>query len=62
MKAMVSEEHGTEVTGVDSTGKLDMLSAIGADHVIDYTQLDFTKIGESYDVILDVKGCVALTI
>jgi len=47
---------GAEVTGVDSTGKLDMLRSIGADHVIDYTQEDFTKSGETYDVIFDVMG------
>jgi NADPH:quinone reductase-like Zn-dependent oxidoreductase len=46
----------TEVTGVDSTGKLDMLRSIGADQVIDYTQEDFTKNGETYDVIFDVVG------
>ena len=47
---------GAEVTAVDSTGKLDMLRSIGADHVIDYTQADFTKNGETYDVIFDVVG------
>lgn len=47
---------GAEVTGVDSAGKLDMLRSIGADHVIDYTQEDFTKNSESYDVIFDVMG------
>ncbi len=47
---------GAEVTGVDSTGKLDMLRSIGAEHVIDYTQEDFTKSGETYDVIFDVIG------
>lgn len=45
---------GAEVTGVDSTDKLDMLRSIGADHVIDYTQEDFTTSGGSYDLILDV--------
>jgi NADPH:quinone reductase-like Zn-dependent oxidoreductase len=45
-----------EVTGVDSTEKLDVLLSIGADHVIDYTQEDFTQNGESYDVIFDVVG------
>jgi len=47
---------GAEVAGVDSTGKLDMLHSIGADQVIDYTQEDFTKSGETYDVIFDVVG------
>jgi NADPH:quinone reductase-like Zn-dependent oxidoreductase len=48
--------YGAEVTGVDSTGKLDMLRSIGANQVIDYTQEDFTKNGETYDVIFDVMG------
>jgi len=47
---------GAEVTGVDGTRKLEMVRSIGANHVIDYTQEDFTKIGETYDVILDVPG------
>ena len=52
----LAKSYGAEVTGVDSTGKLDMLRSIGADHVIDYTQEDFTKSGETYDVIFDVVG------
>lgn len=44
-----------EVTGVDSTGKLDMLRSLGFDHVVDYTQEDFTRRGVRYDLILDVK-------
>jgi NADPH:quinone reductase-like Zn-dependent oxidoreductase len=47
---------GAEVTAVDSTGKLDMLRSIGAEHVIDYTQADFTTNGQTYDVIFDVVG------
>jgi NADPH:quinone reductase-like Zn-dependent oxidoreductase len=47
---------GAQVAGVDSTGKLDMLRSLGADHVIDYTKEDFTQKGETYDVILDVMG------
>ena len=47
---------GADVTAVDSTGKLDMLRSIGADQVIDYTQGDYTKSGETYDVIFDVIG------
>jgi len=52
----LAKYFGADVTGVDSTGKLDMLRSIGADHVIDYTQADFTKSGETYDVIFDVVG------
>src|SRR5436305_3262939 len=47
---------GADVTAVDSTEKLDMLRSLGADRVIDYTQEDFTKGGETYDVIFDVVG------
>jgi NADPH:quinone reductase-like Zn-dependent oxidoreductase len=50
----LAKHFGAEVTAVDSTGKLDMLRSIGADQVIDYTQEDFTKSGETYDFILDV--------
>jgi NADPH:quinone reductase-like Zn-dependent oxidoreductase len=39
---------------VDSTEKLDMLRSLGADHVIDYKQEDFTKHGQRYDLIIDV--------
>jgi len=52
----IAKSYGAEVTGVDSTGKLDMLRSIGADHVIDYTQEDFTKNGQRYDLILDVAA------
>ena len=52
----LAKYFGAEVTAVDSPGKLDMLRVIGADHVIDYTRQDFTKSGESYDVIFDVIG------
>src|SRR6266536_2509948 len=52
----IAKAFGAEVTGVDSTRKLDMLRSIGADHVIDYTQEDFTKSSETYDVIIDVIG------
>ncbi|WP_066303608.1 NAD(P)-dependent alcohol dehydrogenase [Bacillus sp. FJAT-29814] len=47
---------GAEVTCVDSKKKLDTLKSIGADHVIDYTEEDFTKNGQHYDLILDVVG------
>jgi NADPH:quinone reductase-like Zn-dependent oxidoreductase len=50
----IAKHLGAEVTGVDSTGKLEMLRSIGADHVIDYTEEDFTKSGQRYDLIVDV--------
>ncbi len=49
---------GAQVTAVDSGGKLDMLRALGADHVVDYTQEDFTKSSVVYDLIFDVVGTV----
>lgn len=52
----IAKSFGAEVTGVDSTRKLDMLRSIGADHVIDYTKEDFTKNGQRYDLILDVAA------
>jgi len=49
----IAKSFGAEVTGVDSTRKLDIMRSIGADHVIDYTVEDFTKSGQRYDWILD---------
>ncbi|HSG44778.1 MAG TPA: NAD(P)-dependent alcohol dehydrogenase [Anaerolineales bacterium] len=52
----LAKHYGAEVTAVDSAGKLDMLRSIGADHVIDYANEDYTKNGEKYDVIIDTIG------
>lgn len=52
----LAKYFGAEVTGVDSSSKLNMLRTIGADHVIDYTQEDITQRAETYDVIFDVMG------
>jgi NADPH:quinone reductase-like Zn-dependent oxidoreductase len=51
----IAKLYGAEVTGVDSSGKFDMMRSIGFDHVINYKQEDFTKNGKRYDLILDVK-------
>jgi len=52
----IAKSLGAQVTGVCSTGKMEMVLALGADHVIDYTQEDYTRTGQRYDFILDVKG------
>ncbi|MGZ8511128.1 MAG: NAD(P)-dependent alcohol dehydrogenase, partial [Chitinophagaceae bacterium] len=51
----IAKLYNAEVTGVDSQPKLDMLRSMGFDHVIDYTREDFTKNGQRYDLVLDVK-------
>ena len=52
----IAKALGAEVTGVCSTGKMEMVRSIGADHVIDYTQEDFTQNGQQYDLILAANG------
>ena len=54
--AASNSPFGAEVTGVDGTDKLDAMRALGADHVIDYTQEDFTQNGVLYDLIFEVAG------
>src|SRR5439155_19379695 len=49
----IAKSFGGDVTGVCSTRNVDMVRALGADHVIDYTKEDFAKGAERYDVILD---------
>ncbi|MHA1950642.1 MAG: NAD(P)-dependent alcohol dehydrogenase [Candidatus Thorarchaeota archaeon] len=49
----IASYYGAEVTGVDSAIKLEMMKSIGADHVLDFRETDFTKTGERYDMILD---------
>ena len=52
----LARHFGAEVTGVDSTDKLDLLRSIGADHVIDYTGGDYTHQEADYDLIIDLVG------
>jgi NADPH:quinone reductase-like Zn-dependent oxidoreductase len=49
----IAKSLGADVTGVCSTKNVEMVRAIGADHVIDYTKEDFTRSGQRYDFILD---------
>jgi NADPH:quinone reductase-like Zn-dependent oxidoreductase len=52
----IAKAFGAEVTAVCSTGKMEMVRALGADVVIDYTKEDFTKNGKQYDLILAANG------
>jgi NADPH:quinone reductase-like Zn-dependent oxidoreductase len=52
----LAKSFGAEVTGVCSTRNVDTVRSIGADHVIDYTQEDFTRSEQRYDLLLDIAG------
>lgn len=52
----IAKMFGAEVTGVCSTRNVDLVRSLGADHVIDYMQEDFTRSGQRYDLMLDIAG------
>jgi NADPH:quinone reductase-like Zn-dependent oxidoreductase len=52
----IAKDCGAEVTGVCSTGKMDLVRSLGADHVIDYSRDDFARAGVLYDAIIDTAG------
>jgi NADPH:quinone reductase-like Zn-dependent oxidoreductase len=57
----IAKSFGAEVTGVCSTTKVDLVRSVGADHVIDHTQEDFTRSGQQYDLILVMGGNQSLS-
>jgi NADPH:quinone reductase-like Zn-dependent oxidoreductase len=52
----IAKASGAHVTGVCSTGKVDLVRSLGADEVVDYTSTDITESGQRYDVVLDIAG------
>ena len=52
----IAKARGAEVTGVCSTAKMDFVRSLGADHVLDYTAVDYTRTGERYDWIVDTDS------
>ena len=52
----MAKHFGAHVSGVCGSSNVDLVRSIGADQVIDYTQVDFTTTGETYDIILDTAG------
>jgi NADPH:quinone reductase-like Zn-dependent oxidoreductase len=56
LAVQIAKSFGAEVTGVCSTRNVDMVRSIGADRVIEYTQEDFTKMGQRYDLFFDCIG------
>ena len=52
----LAKNFGAKITGVCGTKNIEMVRTLGADHVIDYTQTDFTKNGQTYDIIYDTVG------
>ena len=56
MAVQLARNYGAETTAVCSTGNVELMKSLGADHVIDYTWEDYTMNGEKYDVVFDTIG------
>lgn len=57
----LAKHFGAEVTGICSSANVELVRSLGAEHVIDYTQEDFTKNGQTYDIIVDTVGTVPIS-
>ncbi|WP_406835538.1 NAD(P)-dependent alcohol dehydrogenase [Streptomyces sp. AHU1] len=57
----IAKAFGAEVTGVCSTRNTDLVRSLGADHLVDYTREDFTRLGRRYDLVFDLVGNHSLT-